>query len=690
MALLFAAIPFSTQAQAPAAAPAAPATEKKEPAAPYTIELLETRVRFEADGNSRKEVHTRVKINSEFGARPFARLNFDYNRSFEKIEIPFVRITHSSGGIAEILPGAITDNPNPAVVNAPAYQDVRIKSVRILGLAPGDSLEYRVITTVTHPPLAPDVWLEYTFDRTGIVSREIFELDLPASRLADSPTSRRIEMRVNPATPATVSQITADDGSIRSFYHWQPSLPKSDVADKENGSAQLQGPDVALSSFIVWGPLSQRLAELFQMPAEKTPPAPDQAAADKATGLTKSAANPREKLVALYDFVSHGITTVNLPLEATGFRTRPPAEILSSGYATPTDKFVLLASLATSLNLQLETALAGTSPDLKSQLPRPSLFTRILTIWGSLTWCDPSLEVAPFGLLPPGLRGKTAFRVFIPPASNPLADVGDTFFFTIPVELPFPSFQKVHVDGTLGEDGKLSAKVRYALRGDNELLLRVAFHHTPKERWNELAQMLSLADGFRGQIMSITASDPAETHEPFTLEYEIAQPKFVDWSKSSVHIPALLPQAGLPELPENGAAGAAIELGTPLEVETDSTIHLPSSKPFGAAAWSARKPLGMSVTRDYAAFASHYSLADATAEAGGGRTLNSSRHLTFLLRQIAGTRAADYASFVRAVQNDEAQAFTLERAAAAPAAPSPAGKKAAPHKPGTAARPAKP
>jgi len=125
------------------------------PEFPAQLSLLETRVRFEVNGDSRKEVHTIVKINNELGARQFARLNFDFNRAFEQIEIPLVRITHSSGGTADILPSAITDNPNPAVVNAPAYQDVRVKSVRILGLAPGDILEYRVITTVSHHPLAP-------------------------------------------------------------------------------------------------------------------------------------------------------------------------------------------------------------------------------------------------------------------------------------------------------------------------------------------------------------------------------------------------------------------------------------------------------------------------------------------------------------------------------------------------------
>ena len=141
---------FFTQAQQapqkPSGKPSAKASAPTEPQNPYQIQLLETRYRFEANGDSRKEVHTRVHLNTELGVRQFARLNFDYNRSFQSIEIPLVHITHPAGGTADILPSAITDDPNPAVINAPAYQDVRVKSVRILGLEPGDLLEYRVIT----------------------------------------------------------------------------------------------------------------------------------------------------------------------------------------------------------------------------------------------------------------------------------------------------------------------------------------------------------------------------------------------------------------------------------------------------------------------------------------------------------------------------------------------------------------
>jgi hypothetical protein len=262
-------------------------------------------------------------------------------------------------------------------------------------------------------------------------------------------------------------------------------------------------------------------------------------------------------------------------------------------------------------------------------------------------WLDASLEVAPLGAIQANLRGKRGLLlVAVPETLHEPEDLWPT----IPVELPYAATQRVKIDAALAVDGKLGAQVHYALRGDNELLLRVAFHQTPKERWKELAQLLSISDGFRGQVTSVNASDPYATKDPFTVEYEIEQPKFVDWSKKPVRIPALLPQLGLPDPPAKTAAGKAtspIELGTPLEVETHMTLHLP-------AGTSALMPTGTSVQRDYATFASQY--------AAKGSTITASRHINFILREVSAERAADYNAFLRAVQSDEAQDFTLERA----------------------------
>src|SRR4029077_5281971 len=169
----------------------------------------------------------------------------------------------------------------------------------------------------------------------------------------------------------------------------------------------------------------------------------------------------------------------------------------------------------------------------KDKPPRISALSRVLveaSLGGKDLWLDPSIEVAPLGLVTADLRGKFALRLFY------RSDSGD--FDEITTDLPFAASQKVNVDATLAADGKLSDKVHYSMRGDNELLLRVAFHRSRKDKWKELAQLLALSDGFRGQIITVTASDPYATKEPFTVDYEITQPKFVDWSKRPMRIPA--------------------------------------------------------------------------------------------------------------------------------------------------------
>jgi len=604
-------------------------------------------IRFEANGDSRKEVHARVHIYSELGVRQFARLNFDYNRSFQSVEIPLVHISHPSGGTADILPSAIADNPNPAVVNAPAYHDVRFKSVRILGLEPGDILEYRVITTTNHHPLAPDFWLDHTFDRSGIVLEELFEIDVSSAR--------QIQLRISPATPAPPVETTASGMTV---YEWRVKAGQFDNALKQPSQSQ---PDVVLTSFAGWQQLADRLRNLLKPSGEFAPELFAKADQLAKVPTANPTTTPSLRAVAFYTFVSQKIATVDLPLGSTGFKTRNPSDILASGYGTPEDKYVLFAALADNFFGPARAGLiASSTVDPQTSLPRPANFDHLLTMtgWPSINfWLDLNVEVAPYKVIPSQFRRKKA--LVVGPAVTELWQDVDDF-------LPFHARQNVSIDASITSVGMLSAKVRYSLRGDNELLLRVAFHQSPKEKWKDLAQLLSISDGFRGQVTNVNASDPYATKEPFTVDYEITQPKFVDWSKKPVRIPALLPQIGLPDLPAKPATGAAsspIDLGTPLEVETHMTLHLPPRTTIAP-------PTGTSVQRDYATFASQYSVK--------GPVVSASRHIHFLLREVPAARAADYNAFLRAVQNDQAQLFTLDRASSPLTATKPAASPTTP------------
>ncbi|HUC54054.1 MAG TPA: DUF3857 domain-containing protein [Candidatus Cybelea sp.] len=636
---------FLTPSQAQQAAKN-PAEKAENPA---QFEVLETRYRFEDNGDSRKEVHARVHINSELGVRQFARLNFDYNRSFQSVDIPLVHITHPTGGTADILPSAITDNPNPAVVNAPGYQNVRVKSVRILGLEPGDTLEYQVMTT-THHPLGPDFWLDHTFDRTGVVSEESFEIDFSSGR--------QVQLRINPATPALPIE-TAISG--RTVYQWLLKAGQFDNASKEHSQSQ---PDVVLTTFASWQQLADRLRNLLKPSGELAPELLAKANELAKVPTSDPTTTPSLRAEAFYTFVSQKIRTVDLPLGSTGFKTRNPSDVLASGYGTPEDKYVLFAALADNFFGPARAGLISSSAtDAQTSLPQPASFDHLLTTtgWPSINfWLDLNIEVAPYKVIPSQFRRKKAFMVG-PAVTELWQDVDNS--------LPFPARQSVLIDASITSAGMLTAKVHYSLRGDNELLLRVGFHQTPKEKWQDLAQLLSLSDGFRGQVTSVDASDPYATREPLTVDYEITQAKFVDWSKKPLRMPALLPQLGLPDPPAKPAPGAAtapIELGIPLEVATKMALQLPPGT-------TATAPTGTSVQRDYATYSSQYAVS--TRDAQKGLTITASRHINFLLRQVAAERAADYNAFLRAVLNDQAQDFTLDREPAAAAASKLAGSQ---------------
>ena len=638
----------TAQAQEPTAKPAdtAPPIEKatvakneEKPALPFQIQLLETHIRFETNGDSRKEVHTIVKINDPAGARQFSRLGFDYNRAFQQVEIPLVKISHANGGTSEILPSAITDAPNPAVQDFPAYHDVRVKSVRLLGLQDGDTLEYRVITTITKPPLAPDFWLEHTFDRSGVVSEEIFILALPLFGKA--------QVRINPTTPPTSVEKPGDE-LPEETYRWDLKL----LSIPETPGP----PDVQVSTFQDWKHLSERLGmslipfegrldevgtpeELRRRAKDERQASRTDVIAKKAHDLTKEYKGDMAKLRTIYDFVSQKITTVDLALGSTGFVPRSAAAILSSEYATPEDKYILFASISRAAGLFAWPVFFG--PCEHDYLPTPLLFKHLGVVvhtQNSSIWLDPSLEVAPFGLLPPGIGtcGIVLSKIYYPAESN------SGPWVRRPTSSPIAALQKVSVEASLGTDGRLSARVKYAMRGENELTLRVAFHQTTKERWKEVAGLLALSDGFRGTITNVTASDPMATRDPFTVEYEVTQPRFVDWSKKPVRIPALLPQIALPDAP--GKEAKKIELGTPLDVQTSLTLKLPEGTVV-------QTPAATYVTRDYAEFASKY---DAHLN-----TVNVSRHINFLKRELPVDRAPDYNAFLRAVQNDQAQMLVL-------------------------------
>ncbi len=482
------------------------------------------------------------------------------------------------------------------------------------------------------------------------MSREVFSLDLPASRFIRdqaleatlptpaNPSSLRSptdlgQIYVSPETHESSRKVEGSGKDARLLYLWDVK-----PADLPGHKAASDDSDVVITTFSSWDQFQHEMQVGMQVHTSTL------SHAKTGTAILKSSPQTASPEAANYNLVSTRVKTVDLPLDLARFGKREDEAILSSGVGTPEDKIYLLKALLSQAK-PTRILLVSSSDAPEKQLPRPSLFTQILLQMddGNRTvYLDPSLEVAPFGMIRPDLRGKKALDL-----SKSCSQA--SCWKTITGELPFSSTQRVTVDATVTPEGALNAKVKYSMRGDNELLLRLAFHQSARDKWKEVAQLMSLSDGFRGKIISVSASDPLATKLPFTVEYEISQPKFVDWSKKPVRIPAPLPVLTVPDLPGKAAGdkSSTIDLGTPLDVETRVTLHLPPGT-------SVELPTGTIVDRDYATFVSRYN-----TDSG---TVTAVRHINFIHRQVATDRAPDYAAFLHAVQTDQAQLFTLTRA----------------------------
>src|SRR6202008_1109085 len=125
---------------------------------------------------------------------------------------------------------------------------------------------------------------------------------------------------------------------------------------------------------------------------------------------------------------------------------------------------------------------------LDTSLPSPSQFDHIITavpLNGQLIWMDTTTEVAPFRLLAASLRNKSALLV-------PAAGAGE--IVETPQDPPFLLTQRVEVAAQVNELGKLTSNLRYFVRGDNELALRIVFRHTQQTQWKELGQTVATLD----------------------------------------------------------------------------------------------------------------------------------------------------------------------------------------------------
>ncbi len=613
--------PSTQSGTAPVASPQSSPDHSQEP---FLIEKYYSAARFENDGTGERDLSVRIRVQSDAGVQTLGELVFGYSAANEQMDVRSVIVHKADGTSVTAGPDAVKDMTGAVANNAPVYTDYKEKHITVPSLRPGDTLEYEIVTRLVTPLAPGQFWFEHNFLDDTIVLDERLELNIPKGRALklESPDF----------------QHTQSDSGDRTIYSWKRAVAahrtQEEEEKKKSESSTSKHPDVRITTFANWEEIARWYAELEK---GRTEPSPEIRA--KTQELIQGRATELEKIQALYDYVAKNIRYVSLSFGLGRYQPHAASEVFANQYGDCKDKHTLLAAMLTAAGIPSDAVLIPSLRKLDVSMPTPSQFDHVITavpVNDQLIWMDTTTEVAPFRLLAASLRNKPA--LLVPP--DGAGKIVDT-----PADPPFLSTQRVEIDADVSELGKLTSKLRYFVRGDNELALRVAFRRTPQTQWKELGQTVATLDGLHGEVTSVKPSDPSDTTNPFELDLEFAQPNFLDWSSKKIKVPLPLVVIGVPAVPEDNSD--PIHIGSPLDVTVQLKLRFPAN-------FVAQPPVGVSVPRDYAEFKSSYRYED--------HVLTVARALNFKMRELPASRTGDYLAFARAVESDESQVLSVQNA----------------------------
>ncbi len=583
---------------------AAPPNYSKEA---VVIERLATKVAFEKDGTGTQEVSLRARVQSDSGVQSLAVLTFPYLSTNQNVEFDYVRVRKPDGSVVATPSYNIVDMPAEVTRAAPMYSDIHEKHVTVKALGVGDVLEYVVRYRIFKPQVPGQFWFEYNFAKDTVVPDYELEVTVPADKY------------LQVVSPDYKPEISEEAG--KRIYRWKTSNLESKPPEQRRYGPS---PDVQITTFRSWAEVGQWYNQLQAPQLVATP----QIKA-KAAELIKGLSSDNEKIRAIYDFVSTRFHYVSLSLGNGLYLPHPAEDVLENEYGDCKDKHTLLAALLGAAGIEAWPALINSSRQITPDVPSPGQFDHMITYvpgGNKGLWLDTTPEIAPFGMLLANLRDKQALVI---PKDKP-AELKRT-----PANPPFPAVTNFAIQGKLSSDGTLSAHAQESVRGDAEVLFRLAFRKVGAAQWQDLVQKIVSSEGFGGEVSNVQASSPEDTIKPFTFSYDYTRKNYSDWSNHQIIAP----------LPPIGVEGAATQQKAPLDAVL---LGAP-----GEVLYTARLELPLTITKMPGDFSYSEPWADFQAKyKADGLTLTIQRSLEIKQSDVPLADWSKYQKFAKAVSDD--------------------------------------
>jgi hypothetical protein len=314
--------------------------------------------------------------------------DLSYSPPEEDLNILDCEVLGPDGKLTSLDPDAIREASGEMQGD---YQRMRRKFFSLPGVVPGAVLHVRFQSQWKKFPM-PHVSFEIQLALREPVLQFAIEVNVPKG------SAFHFAMEHVPEGKRAAPEILQETYGTK--YRWS----FQDVAAEANEilAPPHAEPRLLISTFPDWQAFADWYERISKFADEVTPEI-----SAKATELTKGAGTDREKLIALFNYVT-GLRYVAVPMGVNSFRPHAAANVLKNQFGDCKDKANLLNALLHSLNMDAQLVLVPRFSQAHDDIPGLSFNHAIskVNLGGETVWVDTTDDVCRFGMLPPGDPGR--------------------------------------------------------------------------------------------------------------------------------------------------------------------------------------------------------------------------------------------------------------------------------------------
>lgn len=641
--------PTSTAQTLPAAGPGRPPGPVAAPSPaqpdgePFVVEQLITHVRYEVDGRGERRVSARVRILSNVGVQTWGQLTFSYATESESFDFEQLEVLKPNGQTVRPAADAVQRHSGLTVSGVPMFTDVSYVAVTVPSLQPGDILILRTRLGIRVPPARGHFWMAHEFAEGVRILDERLEIDVPSKRA--------VTVTVRPDAPSAEASSSSGD---RRVHVWRsshvPPVGSAGQSAPVSLSTLAKSPAVLVTTFESWNEVARWYDGLSRDRLTVTP-----AVKQKAEELTRGLGTDTDRVRALHDFVSQQVRYVSLSFGLGRYAPHQAADVLANLYGDCKDKHALLSAMLSAVGIRSLAVLAASAVEIEPTAPSPGQFDHLFTLvplgptpqeW---MWVDATQDAAPFGYIPPNIRGKRVLVV------DPIGPAGGSNLSAslslVPETSVVANSLELVLSGEVNALGVLTMRTEHRLRGDREVLLRASLRQLePAARIEFLTKSVESADRVVRSDFEVRNVETAR--DPLVIAYRGRQPSVLDWPQQKSSIKTFLPKIQLLAATEGEWQGqSSVLIGGTGQSSMSAEISLPLG-------YRVRAPVNVSLSRDYGSYESRYEATEAR--------LSVNRTIRLSAETLPAARSADFLAFVAAIRKDEAQSFAVEASSPIP------------------------